>query len=864
MKRKLLALAVALVFVLGIVSTGFAADFKDIESADCKDAVTRLTALGIISGFPDGTFRPAEPVTRAQMAKIITTAVGVGEAANYAAGTTKYTDVPASHWASGYINIASDMGIIQGYGDGRFGPEDQVTYAQAITMIVRALGYEPAAQAKGGYPGGYLAVAAENEITEGVTVVAGLAANRGDIAMMVDNSLEVDLMEQTSYGDRPTWEVKEGKNLLNTKLGVKEIKGDVVEISRVNDKLKDNEFKLDDGKTVKTYKLAIDVNTESLFLKEVKIFAKDDKVVWVKVETAEADLVFDTVADAGNESVKLKVKDKEYSWLDEDIEDIEEAKVYVNYVNYELTTEASGLEDAYGLFVFDGKEIKAANLFKFDDIGIVTDVAKDEIEYVTPDNAVEDVILLDDYDAVYVYNPDFTKADLDDIDKNSVICFWANDDDELFIVVVNDAVSGTLTRIRDNKVTVGGKNYDKADEAIVSLNKGKDFDVWGATDDVKDLMDEKVLLLLDLNGEAVAIIGEADVTSDTLYGVVTWAETGKVSTLAIFTAEGKVVEYDLEKRTDIRVGGIDLADDLEYLGTYGNNLSYALVSFELNSDGEIAEGTLKVIKVDATAANPSAPNVSATNVNVGTGKYVIGNAGKDADKAFMTVDSDRIYADKDTLIIKAMDEDELEPEIITYSEFVKMSFDAEDKTYAVVFGEPSKTADMIVFLHKDFDAVKKDVYFGIVTDDAWKVGSNWKVQIDVFEEGKGDYVLKTATDRDAAFKKGTIVAFRLDSNDKVFATTYRVLNGDIEIGTPADDEQIVTGVVYGRDGSFLTVAITGDSKTYKVKDGAVIYVTKDSGAKLDTTLRLSRINKDDKVYMIVNKDEEVVAILVER
>ena len=268
MKKKLLALALALIFVLGTVATGFAATFPDVADTDFEDEVNRLVALGIVDGYPDGTYKPEGLVTRAEFAKIVVTATGVGAAAEYAKGATKFTDVAADHWAAGYINVATDLGIIQGYGDGRFGPEDQVTYAQAITMIVRALGYEPAAQAKGGYPGGYLAIAAEKEITDGVTVLANVAANRGDIAIMVDNSLEVDMMVQDSYGDKPTWKEKEGETLLK-KLGVDEIEGKVLEIARVNDKLEDNEivveYEENDKEKTKTYELVTKDTPEALF-----------------------------------------------------------------------------------------------------------------------------------------------------------------------------------------------------------------------------------------------------------------------------------------------------------------------------------------------------------------------------------------------------------------------------------------------------------------------------------------------------------------------------------------------------------------------------------------------------------------------
>jgi hypothetical protein len=227
--------------------------------------------------------------------------------------------------------------------------------------------------------------------------------------------------------------------------------------------------------------MAIDVNTESLFLKDVKILHKDEKVVWVSVETDERDILFDTVVIDGetdDEQVELKVTDKTYSWIDDDIE---YATIYVNYekVNYRTSKHAKQLEGLYGYFIFDGKEIKAANLFDFEDgdRGLVTDVYKDEIEYIDLYQAEEQVLALDDYDEVYVYNKDFTRADIGDIDKETVIFYWENDDDELFVMVVNDVEEGKVTRLRADRVTVAGKNYSITDEAsIISVKKGKDFE----------------------------------------------------------------------------------------------------------------------------------------------------------------------------------------------------------------------------------------------------------------------------------------------------------------------------------------------------------------------------------------------------
>jgi len=851
--KKILALVLALTLALGTFSFAAAAP-EDVVGTDCESEVARLVALGILAGYPDGTFRPDQPVTRAEFAKIIVSALGVGEAAQYAAGATKFWDVATDHWATGYINVAVDVGIINGYPDGTFQPENQVTFAEAIKMIVAALGYTPKAEAMGGYPGGYLAIAAEKEISDGVNVIGTLSANRGAVAMMVDNALEVDLMEQTAFGDRPEWREIENKNLLNTKLGYNEIKGDVVEIARVNSKLDDNEFKLAGDST--TYELLIDVNTESLFLKEVKIFEKDDEVVWVKVNTAEADLVFDTVKQVMTEEeeedtvytgVKLKVKDKEYDWV----------RNPVVYVNYEEADEEDVQEDMYGLFVFDGKEVKAANLFKFEDEGLVTEVDEDELEYVAFDNT-EDVLPLDEYDAVYYYNKDFSKAEFEDIDENSAIFFWDVDDDdeELFVVVVNDVVEGEVTRLRSDKISIDGTNYDMADEAIASLNEGKDFKVWDV-EEVKDLADEEAVAVLDFNGDVVAVIGTADVTSDTMYGVVTWAESGRTSVLSIFGADGKTADYALEKRTEIG----DL-EKLEYMAKYDDGepaLSYAIVSFELNSDGEIDDGTLDVIKVK---------NNYEVDVTDAVGDTVDGVFKKDADKSYMVEDGgDRVYANEDTIIIQAIDDGELDPGIITYDEFRKMEFEIDgDKTQAAVFGEEGKTAKLIVFTHEDFDGLQKDVYYGVVTDNAWRVGSNWKSQIDVFGEGKDDYTLKAAGDRDDIFVKGTLLAFKLDGNDKASATVHRALEGS-KTGTAADGEDIVTGYVYDVDtsGGYIEVGPDGSStEVYKVKSGAVIYVTKSNGAKLDGTTRLARIDNHQVVYLLLDKDEEVAAMLVIR
>lgn len=157
------------------------------DAVDFGDAVESLSALGIMTGYPDGSFGEKNPLTRAQFAKIVVVMTGNEEAAN-SKMTEVFTDVDSSHWAIGYINEAAELGIITGYPDGSFCPEENITYAQAITVIVRMLGYS--AEAVGtNWPADYINKAAELEITKKLSFSNNAVLTREVAAYMLNNSL---------------------------------------------------------------------------------------------------------------------------------------------------------------------------------------------------------------------------------------------------------------------------------------------------------------------------------------------------------------------------------------------------------------------------------------------------------------------------------------------------------------------------------------------------------------------------------------------------------------------------------------------------------------------------------------------------
>jgi len=217
LKRALVTLLV-LTMVLGMVSVASAGSlFSDIAGTSAEKAVTRMATLSLLKGYPDGSFKPGGNITRAEFAAVVVRALGLENVANYAKGATRFSDVGADHWASGYINVAVSQGIIKGYPDGTFKPEANVTYAESLTMLVRALGYEPIMT--GEWPTNALLKAAELGLTAGLSFNAGAPATRGDVAIMTNKALEVPLLVQTSYGSVVSYQQDTSKSLLATKLG---------------------------------------------------------------------------------------------------------------------------------------------------------------------------------------------------------------------------------------------------------------------------------------------------------------------------------------------------------------------------------------------------------------------------------------------------------------------------------------------------------------------------------------------------------------------------------------------------------------------------------------------------------------------
>lgn len=185
MKHKLKRTLAGLLTATLLICPVLAASFPDVDdAADYAEAVECVSDIGFMVGDDLGNFNPNKPVTRAEMATIICRMLDETEGLTK---SSRFTDVPMEHWANPYVAKAAELGIVGGYGDGRFGPADMVTYEQVLAMVIRAVGLQSDAQSAGGYPDGYVYIANSWGYTEGISATVGNSLVRWQVALILYN-----------------------------------------------------------------------------------------------------------------------------------------------------------------------------------------------------------------------------------------------------------------------------------------------------------------------------------------------------------------------------------------------------------------------------------------------------------------------------------------------------------------------------------------------------------------------------------------------------------------------------------------------------------------------------------------------------
>jgi hypothetical protein len=178
-----------------------AAGFTDIDDAALSLSAETLRMLGVINGVGGDKFDPGGHLTRAAFCKMTVLIQNKGDTADSYMNRTIFPDVKSNHWARGYINLmaSSATPLLRGFSDGTFRPDTDVSFAQAVTILMRALGYADA-DTDMQWPDGYIKLARQQGLLEGLDgIAADGALTRAQAVTLFVNLLNTKQKAGTEY-----------------------------------------------------------------------------------------------------------------------------------------------------------------------------------------------------------------------------------------------------------------------------------------------------------------------------------------------------------------------------------------------------------------------------------------------------------------------------------------------------------------------------------------------------------------------------------------------------------------------------------------------------------------------------------------
>ena len=457
------------------------------DQADIKvdsDVVDTLVSLGVVNGYTDGSFKPNDTVTRAEMAKMIyVLRTGNSDASAYNDDYSTFADIKG-HWARGYVKYCQSLGIIAGQSATKFAPDQTVTAQEAAKMLLVTLGYDAK---KAGLVGTTWAsktnaLADENGLLEDVNTSFTGPCPRQYAAQLIYNAIDAptvvwrdDAYTTNNYGngDNPTIGEKY--------MGLHSVEGILTYFQKEDGKDTYNatveNITKKDG-TALSGKNVIDEQNFSKIAKDfyslknqkVKVLYKEtDKVYGIFALTDSNTVISGMLGDFGEDGGKLKYDGKKYSLATKNNVYLNDEDVTGSYNVATYADAAKGITKAYDATAIsnnDSSKISRLDIASFA-VGQVTSVGSDYINVSYKANNVAGIngkgtfaTKLEADDATYP----------SDLKKDDYVAVTAavNTADGNIGVTKLDVVSGKITTTKgattkdSYKITIDGKTYEMA------------------------------------------------------------------------------------------------------------------------------------------------------------------------------------------------------------------------------------------------------------------------------------------------------------------------------------------------------------------------------------------------------------------
>ena len=690
------------------------AAYTDQADITATEAVDTLAALNIMTGDTDGSFRPNDTVTRAEMCRMIYSIrnQGKSDASAYAKMQTTFTDVGESAWFSGYVKYCQSVGIVSGRSKTIFDPNAKVTGVEAALMCLRTAGYDAAKAGIGGavWANKTLSLANEAGLLDDVKTDLASACPRQWAAQLIFNLLDTDCV--TWSNDSETFEKHDRGGQPYGTVGEKymdlqEKEGQLLNISYNDDK---DEFTYTVGEGDKKAAFTTEADYTEFFAQNVNILFKvqNKKTVVYGIYEQDSDVLVESVAHKiedldkiTSNTDKVKIDGTEYK--------LEEVTGYY-FGGDEKIDSLDKLQEKNGWNSFNFKGIDNDDDNKIDTV-VVFPVVVDKVTYVNKDGirVGKDTYDFDDHDI-------YEGVKKDDWVVISPATGASKNKAE---IVKADVVSGKVQSVKDPDVRVDGTWYKKDANPKKSLN----------TPTIKSDVDLVVYNNVYFSAEGSSTALDVAVVT----GVGNYDKMNDTTEVKLMFKDGKEEIVDVEKWDSATKGDVT------------NHKGTKLVSYEIDDN----KYTLNSVK---------------DNTKIADSEYTAQIASAATyDKSRATVKLDNVEYDIDEaafVVINNTEDDKYT--CMTGAELLKRNDIEFAWTTLAIDG--SEVGAM--FAQTKASVTSGDTLYGYIVDSytALNADDKEKLYIDVIVDGEKMEDVETDKKAVGNFDKGTVISYTMDGD----------------------------------------------------------------------------------------------------
>ena len=553
---------------------GAGAAFSDQSKIKNTEAVDACTALNIIGGYPDGSFKPEGNITRAEVTKMICVALNGGKEPNLATNATPtFSDVRTnanSAWAEKYIESCYAQGIVSGVGGGKFAPAGNVTGTQLAKMLLVSLGYKSENE---GFTGNAWAtnvntIASAKGLYEGLEKLdVSAALTRDSAARMIWNALQAYEVEYK------TTLVTDSKGQLTSQITVQ----DKV-VGSTNDKI-----------TLLRDKYDAWVNVGTL----VKVDGKDLTIAMNSADRAASDLVKDA-NDRDLTSLDFTKLGTDYSALmGQKVKVIfkngktnDVLGVYATEDNTVYNTVMNAVEQDGSKIKFDGKSYSVEEIAVYVD-GVRLSKANGSITNFGAadfDDDADDSLFSSAYYWVGSTYTKYTRNIDNRISADEVKFIDSNDNDKIDTAIITTVDVVKATYVSSTEIVAGSKTYKFEDENI--------------SKDIKK--DDYVAIRKDLYGDCLNIVPAEKLSAAKVTGTKTAPDQYLIG--GTWYVEGQNAAMNSVKSGDTVNAYVVNGVAFYAKRTSGENSTLSDVAVVLAVGTDIQGDKAKILKLDKTGS----------------------------------------------------------------------------------------------------------------------------------------------------------------------------------------------------------------------------------------------------------------------